>query len=213
MGVPKVWDHGNWKGNFSFASKTVTKELISLGNHWVLALNMFYKTETWTATLHSVTKKFLFLFQKVHFLRGYWFVRDISYATLMTNVARLRAEIWQLPGRLFNRPGVAGAVLQTTSSLIYSDSQWVSQSAFSSKSSRYHKSQTIRARELKFSENVHPPQHVIYHVSRVKCHVSRVTCHMSCVTCHMSYFFFFFFFDEVVKLIGGGSVINGAYRV
>ena len=34
--------------------------------------------------------------------------------------------------------------------------------------------------------------------------MSRVTCHVSRVTCH-------FFSDKVVKLIGGGSVINGAY--
>ena len=47
---------------------------------------------------------------------------------------------------IFNRPGVAGAVLQTPSSLIDS----VSESAFSSQSSRYHKSQSRRARELKF---------------------------------------------------------------
>ena len=38
--------------------------------------------------------------------------------------------------------------------------------------------------------------------------MSRVTCHMSHVTCH-----FFFFLDKVVELIGGGSVINGAYPV
>ena len=54
-----------------------------------------------------------------------------------------------------------------------------------------------------------PPKHVI-------CHVSHVTCHVSCVTCHMSHVTFFFsssFSDKVVKLIGGGSVINGAYPV
>ena len=50
-------------------------------------------------------------------------------------------------------------------------------------------------------------------MSRVPCHVSRVTCHMSHVTCHMScvtFYLFFLFFEKVVKLIGGGSVINGA---
>ena len=37
---------------------------------------------------------------------------------------------------------------------------------------------------------------------------------MSCVTCHVSHVtIYFFFFDNVVKLIGGGSVINGAYPV
>ena len=72
-----------------------------------------------------------------------------------------------------------------------------------------------------------PPQQkitiiVICHVSRVMCHMSRITCHMSRVTCHMSkYFFFFtfFFFNSLKKfnkgleLVGGGSVINGAYPV
>ena len=64
-----------------------------------------------------------------------------------------------------------------------------------------------------------PPNmsHVMCHVKcQVTCHVTchvtcQVTCHMSHVTCHMS--FFFFFLDKVVKLIGGGSVINGAYPV
>ena len=42
---------------------------------------------------------------------------------------------------IFNKPAVAGAVLQTASLL--------SQSAFSSISSKYHKSQRVRARELK----------------------------------------------------------------
>ena len=42
------------------------------------------------------------------------------------------------------------------------------------------------------------------HVSCVTCQVSGVTCHVSRVTC---------FFDRVVELVGGGSVINGAYPV
>ena len=44
------------------------------------------------------------------------------------------------------------------------------------------------------------------HVSCVMCHVSRITCHVSHVTCHMSHIFL----DKVEKLVGGGSVINGA---
>ena len=59
------------------------------------------------------------------------------------------------------------------------------------------KSQTRRARELKFWDNVHTPQQVTCHMLHVTCHVSHVTCHVSCVTCH------FFFFDKVVKHIGG----------
>ena len=54
------------------------------------------------------------------------------------------------------------------------------------------KKQTVRARELKFWENVHPPQRVMCHVSCVMCHVSHVTCHVSHVTCH--YFFYYIFF-------------------
>ena len=43
---------------------------------------------------------------------------------------------------------------------------------------------------------------------RVTCHVSRVTCHMSRVTSHI--YIFFFRGGKEVKLVGGGSVINGA---
>ena len=41
--------------------------------------------------------------------------------------------------------------------------------------------------------------------------------HVSCVTCDTSLFILFYFLwgeaDNVVKLVGGGSVINGAYPV
>ena len=70
--------------------------------------------------------------------------------------------------KMFNRPGVAGAVLYSALWLTNSFSD-------SSRSSLYHKSQTVRARELKFWENVHPPK--------------RVTCHMSRVTFHVKLFF------------------------
>ena len=55
--------------------------------------------------------------------------------------------------------------------------------------------------------------HTMCHTSRVTCHMSRVTCHLSPVTCN------FFFsnlkkkLDKVVELVGGVSVINGAYPV
>ena len=98
--------------------------------------------------------------------------------------------------RLANRSGVAGAVLQTPSSFIDSVSESVS---LFLPSSRYHKSQTIRARELKFCS---PP---------TTCNMSCGTCNVSHVTCHVSYVIFFFY--KVVKLIGGVSVINGAYPV
>ena len=47
-------------------------------------------------------------------------------------------------------------------------------------------------------------------MSCVKCHMSDITCQVSHVRCQM-YLFFFFFFDKVLELVGGGSVISGAY--
>ena len=77
----------------------------------------------------------------------------------------------------------------STNSLI---NDWVNKWSFSSQSSRHPKSQTIRARELKFWENVHPPpcvtcymSHVTCHMSHVRCQVSHVRCHMSGVACHL----------------------------
>ena len=63
-------------------------------------------------------------------------------------------------------------------------------------SSKHCQSQTGRARELKFSENVHPTLCVTCHTSHVTCHVSYVTCHTPvdfqltvgfapCVHCHL----------------------------
>ena len=46
----------------------------------------------------------------------------------------------------------------------------------------------------------------------VRFQVSGVTCHMSGVT-YFFIFIFIYFLDKVVKLVGGGSVINGAYPV
>ena len=45
-------------------------------------------------------------------------------------------------------------------------------------------------------------------MSCVKYHVSHVTCHMSYV--QRRNFLYIYFPDKVVKLVGGGSVINGA---
>ena len=54
-----------------------------------------------------------------------------------------------------------------------------------------------------------------HHVSHVRCQMSGVRCHVSGVTCFFVFFFFFSssFLDKVVKLVGGGSVINGALPV
>ena len=60
----------------------------------------------------------------------------------------------------------------------------LSESSFTSKSSKHLHSQTVRARGLKFWEDVHCS-------SPSTCHVSCVMCHMSCVTCKMSLKFLF----------------------
>ena len=53
-------------------------------------------------------------------------------------------------------------------------------------SSKHLHSQTVRAGELKFLQDVHLPRLVTCHVSCGICHVSQVICHKSHVTCHMS---------------------------
>ena len=113
---------------------------------------------------------------------------------------------------IFNRPGVAGAVLQTASSLI----KWVSQSSFSSRYSQHHDSQTVRARELKFWENVHPTPCVMCHLSHVTCHISPVTCHLSPAKCPKNLYFFhtkkkIVFFNLVQK--NGQSGVASRWRV
>ena len=56
-------------------------------------------------------------------------------------------------------------------------SEW----SFSSKSSKDLHSQTVRARDLKFWEQVHCPPLVTCQMPYVMCHMSRVTCHKSFV--------------------------------
>ena len=111
----------------------------------------------------------------------------------------------------FNRPGVAGAVLQTPFWLIHS----LTNSSFSSKYSRHLHSQTVWARDLEFWENVHLPW-------CVTCHISHVTGHMLCFTCCVSHIACHIKIKKiklkkkrkkVVELVSGGSVINGAYLV
>ena len=51
----------------------------------------------------------------------------------------------------------------------------------------------------------------------VMCHVTHVMCHMSHVMSFFNSFFFvflcLFLSRHIVKLVGGGSIINGAYLV
>ena len=58
----------------------------------------------------------------------------------------------------------------------------------------YTVSQIVRARELKFWEDVHDSPCATFHVSHFICHMSCVTCHVSHVTCRVSYIFFWFCF-------------------
>ena len=92
-----------------------------------------------------------------------------------------------LPGRghVLVRCSHTGTRLRTKFLFLpFLDLQWnvidsFSQSTFSSKSSRHHKSQTVRARELKFGENVHPSPCVTCQMSRVTCLVSGDRCKVS----------------------------------
>ena len=102
---------------------------------------------------------------------------------------------------IINKPGVSSAVLQTP--LLLTDSFILL--SLSSKPSKHSYTQTVRATELIFWDNVHPPPFVTRQVSGVRCQVSGVSCQVSGVTC--------IFFYKVVELVGGGSVINGAYPV
>ena len=77
---------------------------------------------------------------------------------------------------------------------IHSLSHWV---ILFSQSSRNHKSQTVRARDLPFWEFVHPPPCVTCHMSHVKCHVSGVRCQVSPVMCQMSHVFILFFPGQI----------------
>ena len=52
-----------------------------------------------------------------------------------------------------------------------------------------------------------PMSYVTCHGSHVTCHVSHVMCNVSCVIIYI------FFLHKVLELVGGGSVINGAYPV
>ena len=52
-------------------------------------------------------------------------------------------------------------------------------SPFSSQSLKHHHCQTLKARELKYLDDVHPPPRIPCHMSNVTCHLSRVTCRVS----------------------------------
>ena len=87
---------------------------------------------------------------------------------------------------LFNRSGVAGAVLQSPPSIIKIINwliEWLS-NLLVQIYSNHCQSQIGGARELTFWEHVHCTLCVICHVSHVTCQFLCVNCHVSRVTCH-----------------------------
>ena len=140
--------------------------------------------ETYVTVLPRNISLFIFSTFRTRFLRVsfYWcfisfllrrfIVSSCQIVSDFSKLPHFRTQlIWTLSASFwsahnFNRPGVAGAVLQTPSSL----SDW----SFSSQSWKPHYSLAVRARELKFWENVHSPPTFTFHVSCVTCHVSHV---------------------------------------
>ena len=73
-------------------------------------------------------------------------------------------------------------------------------------------SQTIRARELKFLENVHPTPCVMCHMSGVMCHLSPVTCLTYFFVLHLLYIYIFFFYLKNFLQCGGASRRRVCYQ-
>ena len=80
---------------------------------------------------------------------------------------------WYTKVYICNRPGVAGVVLQHPGHWFIN---WLIKWSFSSISSGQHYFQTVKAKDMKFWDNVHSC------VSCVTCPWSRFRCHVSCVT-------------------------------
>ena len=133
------------------------------------------------------------LLGKIYSLKPLWYVsHHYSVFNLGTSVTGVTACCC-LPAQklicwLFNRPSVAGAVLQSPLLRI----NWFMQWSFSSKPSKHYYKQTW---SLNF-ERMFIPHHishvmcqvsgVVCQVSHVRCHVSGVTHEVSCVMCQVS---------------------------
>ena len=83
-------------------------------------------------------------------------------------------------------PPFPPAMIMITDSMVFFTPSIIESVILFSKSSEHHKSQTVKARELRYRENGHP-------TSSVTCHRSCVMSYMSRVTWHMSSYFFYFF--------------------
>ena len=114
---------------------------------------------------------------------------------------------------IINRPGVAGAVLQTALWAVLQTAlsfiKWLSE-PFPPDIQNIIASKPLELESWNFDRIFTP-----YHVSCVMCHVSPLTCHVSPVTCIFFSFSLFYTqnWKKVVELVSGGSVINGAYPV
>ena len=104
----------------------------------------------------NVVRDFL-NFAIIHFHRLSELVRDhLNYISPWWEQLYFATTPPRLSSKIINRPGVAGAALQTPLSFIHWFIHSLMNCAFSSESSKRLQSQTIRARELKFGENGHP---------------------------------------------------------
>ena len=99
-----------------------------------------------------------------------------------------------LPGFIFNRPGVAGAVLQTASWFVKSVSHCTLWKYLPPDIHNIINPKPLELDSWNFERmfTLYHVSCVTWHVSPVTCHVSHVTCHVSPVTCHMSFVFCLF---------------------
>ena len=110
---------------------------------------------------------------------------------------------------IINRLGIAGAVLQTPSSLI----KWLTHSLIVC-GNIFKKPVHPKPEELDSWNLRECSSHTMCHVSHVRCHVSRVTCQVSLVICNFLFYFINFFIkkkyisfrkiNKVVELVSGG---------
>ena len=154
--------------------------------------------ENWTNLAVNLKKVEFFRTRRTRFLQLWEGTHDMWHVTCDTWHAT--HDTWQVGGGeqslIINRPVLAGAVLQTASSLIN-----LLIHPFPPNLQHIINPKPLELGSWNFERMFTP-----HHVSCVICHASHVRCHVSCVM-------FFFFSDRVVELVGGGSVINGAYPV
>ena len=125
----------------------------------------------------------LFMYKKTLFLTNLLFLQNFNFIIIarLSQGKKGKHNLKSLLTQISNRPGIAGDVLQSPSSLINSLINSLLDPLVQI-SSKHCQSQTGRARELKFFKRMFIP-HLASHVS---CQLSRVTCHMSPATCHLS---------------------------